>query len=71
MESRNQNSQPQSADGIQSAFTELSVMPGEWDERGEELAIKRRIWEKVCERLNELDRERISFPDAQRGKNGT
>jgi len=71
MEPRNQNSQPQSADPVQSAFSEVPVMSGQWDERGEESAIKRRIWERVCERLNQLEREQIIFREAQRGKNGT
>ena len=71
MELRNQNSQPQNAGGIQSAFTEVSVMPEQCGERGEESAIKRRIWEKVCERLNQLEREQAVIRVAQRGKNGT
>lgn len=71
MESRKQNSQPKSAEGPQSGFTELPMMLEQSDEHGEELAIKRQIWKKLCERLNQLEREEISFREAQRGKNGT
>lgn len=71
MDSRNQNSQPQYTDGVQSAAAELPVTPKQWDDNAEELAIKRQIWKNVCERLNELERKQISFREAQRGKNGT
>jgi hypothetical protein len=71
MDSRTQHSELRNADGIQSAFTELTAMPDQSDGGGEELAIKQRIWEKVCERLNELEREKTFICKVQRGKNGT